>query len=168
MNGGSAQGAGAGQADAAPRGLDRHHQLRPCILHVADGLPDWPDFQCFVWARLQQREQFVVARRLLPQPPRPIALVENDGPPWAPYNDAGLAASFLRRGDRYRVSVELAGALCLLWPHFRPGIGRLRLVRDFPQCGFMRGVQRALFFTGVFGVVFRFEIVRVKGCAGDV
>jgi hypothetical protein len=83
------------------------------------------------------------------------------------------------RGDRSQCSSRIAGdvfppddgaaqangALSVLWPHLCPGISRLRLVRDFAQRSLVRSVQRALFFTSVFEVMFRFETVRLNGRA---
>jgi len=61
-----------------PRVLDQRRQLRPGVLHVADGLADRPDFERVVGARFQQREQFIIGCRLLAEPLRPIALGKYD------------------------------------------------------------------------------------------
>lgn len=42
------------------RALDRHRQLRPCVLDVANSA-DRPDFQILVGARLEQSVQFIFA-----------------------------------------------------------------------------------------------------------
>jgi hypothetical protein len=44
---------------------DRHCELRPGVLHIADGLANGPDFQNVVRASLEQGEQFFLGRQLL-------------------------------------------------------------------------------------------------------
>jgi hypothetical protein len=77
--------------------------LRPRILDVADGFADRPDFQRVVWARFEQREQFIVGRRFLAQPLRPITFGEDGRHPVVQ-----LGNHVVGRARQYRAAQHVA------------------------------------------------------------